>query len=246
MSRIVAILNDVHGVPRRWFAFRKAMEAVGVEALCIAPEEKPKPYALPAVIRPEWLPTKTKAPDGQLNWWRGHMHFADAIASYCPDADFIWCVEGDTWAAGPTWRRLIRRTSDDTSDGLFTWLQYRGMHHNRWWDHPSTPDWGKYYALHALFRLSGRAARWLHEEGEETREVFCEIHVASSVARHGGKIRGINRHGTPPLLMPGSVVAPPAVCKPDWQLICHPVKEDKAPFAIPEDNLDVPDEVCFF
>lgn len=242
--RIAAILNDVHGVPVRWHAFSRAMAKVGVESFCICPDHLPKPYATAIELPDDWLPAAPEISIKKKNWWRGHMHFAKAIKQLCPDVDHVWCVEGDTWAAGYTWRRLIQETSEVKSDGMFVDARRKGQIPCPWYEHPTTPDWGTLYSLHALFRISQRASGWLLDSAEADREVFCEIHCASLIQKQGGTLQNINKRDATGVLSKdhgrffttaATITAPPNKCVADSWMICHPIKEDKAPFKIPGD-----------
>ena len=244
--RVAAILCDVSGVPNRWAAFHKAMNKVGVDSFYICPDHAGKSYAHSVALPESWLPNQPDKHIRERCWLRGHMHFVQAINQLCPDADHVWCIEGDTWAAGHTWRRLINETADDTSDGLFVGVQRKELNtgNNAWFSHHGTPDWGTLYSLHALFRISKRAVGWLLESAERDREVQSEIHCASLIQKNGGTLQDINKRDAAGWLSkdngrfftsPKTIVAPPHKCEVDSWMICHPIKEDKAPFKIPGD-----------
>ncbi|MCF7674604.1 MAG: hypothetical protein K9N23_12955 [Akkermansiaceae bacterium] len=91
-------------------------------------------------------------------------------------------------------------------DGLWTRLSHRSERPGiGWFSDATTPPWGDWYCLGALFRVSARAIDWWEASAIETREVFTEIAAPSVIARAGGTINRINRPHHPPLYHCGTM-----------------------------------------
>ena len=235
-----ALMADYGGHPVRAARFVAAMAAAGVRAVVTAPADSPQPHAATVEIPEAWLPDNGQ-PRARRQWWRHHAEYLAAWQAGLADADLVWCVEGDVWAADDTWARLIKETADDPADGLFVSLTGQiGMAASGWFGHPTTPPWMRHQCLGAICRLSRRALGWLADSAEETREAFGEATVPSTLARAGGTIRELNVAGPKGycgvnqgrwFYNRASMTAPPRRPTVHGMLLNHPCKGDDANLA---------------
>jgi hypothetical protein len=232
-----AIVIDVIPAPNRFAEFADAMAAVDVQSARVAPADLAIPGAIPIKL-PDCVFPAAEPSLARRGWWRGYLYGVAAGFDIFPDADFLWIIESDTWATVATWQRLIRETAGDPSDFIGPSLRKRREIPDTWFAHPTTPAWADWYSLHALIRVSARGMVILDTTAPDTREVFCEISAASTIAHHGGQVTPLNLPGPNGRSAPGSgrwlhncqtLVAPPARCIPNPRLINHPCKADAPP-----------------
>jgi len=229
--KVAVIMSDAVGYPNRAAMVGATMKAAGIEFLRVSPADQPQEGAATVDLLAEWLPAGDQ-PLHWKHWYRNHLHYLDAVRRYGIKADHYWCFEGDVSASPLTWLRLIDTTADMDHDGLWTRLYHATERPGiGWFTHPTTPPWGEWYCLGALWRVSARALDWWEETAAETREAFTEIVAPSVIAHHGGTIARINRRNHEPLyhcgtmmFNPGHATRTPPVPHPGRFL--HPCKYD--------------------
>lgn len=230
---VAVIMSDAAGYPNRAEILGRVMSAAGIPFFRVSPVDRPQPGALPVDLPPGWLPADER-PIHLKHWYRNHLHYVAAVRRYGIRADHVWCLEADVAASPSTWLRLLETTADMPHDGLWTRLSHRSERPGiGWFSDATTPPWGDWYCLGALFRVSARAIDWWEASAIETREVFTEIAAPSVIARAGGTINRINRPHHPPLyhcgtmkFNPGHATRTPPVHHP--RMFRHPCKHDDA------------------
>ena len=228
---VAAIMTDAAGYPNRAAIVGRTLSASGIQFFRVSPADRQQPGALTVDLPDGWLPSND-SPLNLKHWYRCHLHYLAAVRRHGIKADFYWCFEGDVSASPATWLRLMDTTADMPHDGLWTRLSHASERPGiGWFSHPTTPPWGEWYCLGALFRVSARALDWWEESAAESREVFTEIAAPSVIARAGGTISRINRphheslyHCGTMKFNPGHATRTPPVHHP--RMFHHPCKFD--------------------
>jgi hypothetical protein len=219
------IFCDHIGYPNRASILRAVCKATGVQFHHISPPDSTVSGADTITINPNWLPTIDTG-ERHATWYRCHLPY---IAAASPDADYVWCIEGDVSANPIVWARMIVESRTLTQDGLSARLSHRAESpNNRWFRDANTPADFDHYWLQAITRLSRRAVGWLVESAERNRNIFSEVEAPSEIVMRGGTLAKLNQKQNEPLCHPctmkfndGNATTP----KHPRRLL-HPVKFD--------------------